>query len=1231
MKNRIPIKLPSYLFFLFLGLALLFQFVELNWLGSNQERQLEHIQQQINLELAQVDNFHARNVLNQSPAKFKFSTQAEQSPYPFFIYSGRKLVYWSTNELALDHSKFIEFNTDKVIVFNSSFYLVVHRSWRQHVVKYIIPLFKNYEIENHYLKKGLNPTIFKEAKVSLQRSFQNNKKLNIYNKEGKFLFGLKFYQEGGIRNFNKYVVVGFYVAAALCFLLFAWLWTDKLKRQSSYGLALAVLVSAFVLVRGISIVFNFPYAIYEFDFFSPHHFASSIIARSLGDFVLNTIFVLLFFIFIFRSFSFYKWLMPLRDQKTWVRWLVLIALLLFSHLALLTVFQTVYVIYTHSQWSLDVSRNFEVSKFTIVSLMVFMAVSFCFFITNQIFLWLFSRLTPTLNRKKVFIFFLSLNLSLISLLFWYEWQLAYVIMASSLLQLLQYLASHLKFKVWIRDKRVFQMFLVSTACAFAAAMAVSMVSMKQIKEEKQDFGTQLVSREDLFGEYLIDEAAKKIKEDPYIKTVMLTPLMSKEKAIQRSKKYFSNNFYEKYDIEFSLYDLKGNCLNKPGAPHYIDTKLSFKDMRYRTSYKDLFYQHESEHGINRYVDFVEIKKGNNHIGYLMIELKLKVIVPYSIYPALLVDEKFSSSLLGGTYSYAVYNDGIAENTFGEFNYTKQFYKLVLKQIGAGNGSFTHKGEQHKIIYFDKQKIAVVSSPPYGFIQFFSNFSFRFLLLVFVIFSYVLIFGFILKYRQVRNNFSTKIQIYLNIAFFVPLVLVTITTLSLIANFYRQEQNKEFITNARRVARNVSQSLESYQNGHLNKEELFQITARLGKANDADINIYQANGELLLTNQSSIFEGGLLSTLINPSAYADLIERSQKISLQNEKIGSLSYRSVYVAVRSFHTNKLLGVLSIPYFDTEEILRKQLITILTSILNVFTIIFILFFLVSFFASRSLTRPLRLLRESFRKTGLEATNHSLQWNSTDEIGLLVEEYNNMLQKIRDSKDELARTQKEIAWREMARQVAHEIKNPLTPMKLTLQHLQFIMSRNPNEENENYQKSMGVLLNQIDTLSDIATSFSNFAKMPTPKYELFNLSKVVEKVCELYSNTENHDFESDIEDNVWVMGDEQLMGRVLTNLILNGLQAVEEGQRPAIKVCLEKRNNNKMLLSVEDNGSGIPENISKKVFIPNFSTKEMGSGIGLAVSKNGVEQAGGNIWFETQLGDGTTFYIELPLAEKV
>jgi nitrogen fixation/metabolism regulation signal transduction histidine kinase len=265
--------------------------------------------------------------------------------------------------------------------------------------------------------------------------------------------------------------------------------------------------------------------------------------------------------------------------------------------------------------------------------------------------------------------------------------------------------------------------------------------------------------------------------------------------------------------------------------------------------------------------------------------------------------------------------------------------------------------------------------------------------------------------------------------------------------------------------------------------------------------------------------------------------------------------------------------------------------------------------------------------REITLGKTNEEIVWNKKDEIGQLVKQYNKMVHQLEESAEALARSEREGAWREMARQVAHEIKNPLTPMKLSIQYLQKAIDSNQPNVKELTAGVATTLIEQIDHLSKIAADFSQFANIGNKKIELVDLHQVIGILVDLYnSNPKVHIQWNKIFGSVVMKADKTHMNRVFTNLLANAVDACQNKPDCDIEIS-EEQKNGEITISVKDNGEGIPAEMHSKIFMPNFTTKTSGTGLGLAMTKSIIEQAKGNIWFETEEGKGTTFFVQLPV----
>ena len=304
---------------------------------------------------------------------------------------------------------------------------------------------------------------------------------------------------------------------------------------------------------------------------------------------------------------------------------------------------------------------------------------------------------------------------------------------------------------------------------------------------------------------------------------------------------------------------------------------------------------------------------------------------------------------------------------------------------------------------------------------------------------------------------------------------------------------------------------------------------------------------------------------------------------------------------------------------------------TLLNVYVLFLILAGAAALLIAQSVTSPLAVISEKLRQVKLDQQNEPLEWKIRDEIGELVQRYNQMIVDLEDNKQALERTERETAWRDMAKQVAHEIKNPLTPMKLSIQLLQKLFTLDPEKARKKLDSTIQSLIEQIDNLAHIASEFSNFAKMPTAYNEEFNLSELVQSVFQLFKEEGQHNESIELtldcqNPSARVFADKNQLMRVLNNLLKNAIQAIPEHTNGSIHLQL-RTDNKKAVISVQDNGTGISEERKKRIFVPYFTTKSSGSGIGLAMCKNIVEQANGSIYFETQEGVGTTFFVEIPL----
>lgn len=311
-----------------------------------------------------------------------------------------------------------------------------------------------------------------------------------------------------------------------------------------------------------------------------------------------------------------------------------------------------------------------------------------------------------------------------------------------------------------------------------------------------------------------------------------------------------------------------------------------------------------------------------------------------------------------------------------------------------------------------------------------------------------------------------------------------------------------------------------------------------------------------------------------------------------------------------------------------MRQEISNFLVAIINLNAFIFLIAGLIALFITNRITNSFSIISDKMKEVNLGKHNDEIIWNRNDEIGELVQEYNKMVGKLGESASALAKSERESAWREMARQVAHEIKNPLTPMKLSIQYLQKAINNNQPNVKELSGTVANTLVEQIDHLSKIAADFSQFANIGTTSVEIFDLHQVLASLKELYTPNQQIAITwNPVQEKIMMQADRTQMNRLFTNLLTNAVETRRENELCKIEID-ERREDDMIVISIKDNGDGIPPETQSRIFIPNFTTKSSGTGLGLAMCKGIVEQARGKIWFETEQAKGTTFYVALPVV---
>jgi two-component system nitrogen regulation sensor histidine kinase NtrY len=477
--------------------------------------------------------------------------------------------------------------------------------------------------------------------------------------------------------------------------------------------------------------------------------------------------------------------------------------------------------------------------------------------------------------------------------------------------------------------------------------------------------------------------------------------------------------------------------------------------------------------------------------------------------------------------------------------------------------------------------------------------------------------------------SLRTKIYLTM---LAMILVSFVATFLVSMYDHYEQND--IYNEQRFFRkeeSIKASMDYFlqqKGGYMKSDSVVahfsDKVCELSDVHDVFIALFDLRGRYLLSSNFIEMDSLAIPEQVNYSILKQLSTGNTRAVIDKDFSSdqyALAYWYFYDA-----SNKPILVTNVVYEKSYDRI-SELKTFLKEISQLYILLFILAALVAYFLSRYITKSLQTITKRIRNIELGKHNEPIIWQGTDEIGALVFEYNRMLGELERSAEKLAQTERESAWREMAQQVAHEIKNPLTPMKLRMQQLVKSWEDGDKTFDSRIKTFSQSMIEQIDALTRIANEFSHFAKMPKPNLAPLDIVKLTASVLELYKEKDGIEitFRSYAITNSILMLDQDQTIRVLNNLITNAIQAIPNEHSGKIDIAIRGTKKG-ILLRVSDNGTGISEEQRHKIFIPSFTTKSTGTGLGLAMVKNIVIQSGGSVFFWSKKDKGASFYLTFP-----
>jgi len=492
------------------------------------------------------------------------------------------------------------------------------------------------------------------------------------------------------------------------------------------------------------------------------------------------------------------------------------------------------------------------------------------------------------------------------------------------------------------------------------------------------------------------------------------------------------------------------------------------------------------------------------------------------------------------------------------------------------------------------------------------------LLIIALFALMIIIGLVglIRQRSIRNmRLSTRIMYIILTCVLAVFIYIFVMSVRYVHTNFEHRQRKELQTRSEYIQA-FMRSLYYWDVAltPMQSEGLSIDLRDLALDMNQDIHVYSLSGELLATSNASLFNSGTLSRRMAPEAFFN----EEHTAVCYEYLASRPYLVSYVP---FHNGSFvtIGYIAVPYYMSEQARNAEVDELLERLLPPYLIVLFLALFFSFWAAKSMTAPISMLAEKMRHFEIGGKNNHIDYPYHDELGELVERYNMLVDQVEEAAEKLANAEREGAWRTMARQIAHEINNPLTPMKLSVQKLQ--LKHGTDQFDAYFDKTARMLISEIDNLAHIAQSFSTFAKQPEV---VTSEVDIAEKLSNVITLQRENDEQIPIryvgaDSGILVRADKEQVSQVFVNIIRNALQASPTDIIVMLNAAYSER---EVQISISDDGTGIPEDIQARIFRPNFTTKSNGNGLGLAISKHIVEGSGGRIEFETS-DKGTTFYI--------
>lgn len=1161
----------------------------------------------------------------------------------FFIFLYKKTdslnfveKFWNTQATRPDTSVILQITENSFVkLSNGWFYTTVkdfYKDDNQYRFVCLVPVKWEYYIENKYLQNHFEGLPFAEKAYDIHTSGTG---LPITDLNGNPIFYLEKATAHRTPDFN-WVVLSLAILGLFALLIFIHRLSHYIGKR--YGLIRGItsLVVSLIILRVVSYILN-PFDFRQLSLFAPVESELNFFSNSLGELFVNSLIFIWIILYIRYHISFRR--LKIQSQKKILKYIYAFLISLFMAGTTFGVGRIIVNLISGHQISFDVLNFFSLNIYSFIGFIVLTCLAAGFFFLNQIMLQLLRSLIPDprwirytlISAAGLLILSFTegsqVNFRIVLLL----WLLLFVFLLDLNALLLQ------AYKL-VSSQFIFWTFF------FSISIAAVILVQNRAKEldARMKFAENLSDKADPSGPVIMNIILTDFRTE-YLSKIFyrfrdpLESLSLKDSLVNES---FSG-YLNKYNTEIYTFDTLGVPLYNLRPVSYNDLSTIIQTQGKETGVPDLYYYDVSYSNFNYISRKIIYDSSGNKQGYIFIVSRPKKFRSETMYPELFSRGNKNSLESSSEYAFAIYNNGRLTTSYNDYPFNTQINEGIFTYNGFKN---IRKQGYEELWYRPKPgKIIIITHQDRFLLESITLFAYLFCSFLLITLGFNL-FGYIISDSETKKQLTPIWQLSIRnqvhgIIILISLfsfIVIGVSTIIFFINRYHNS-NREFLSRTIHVMENelhstldssTARTLNSRSLDQVSRERLSQIITNVSNIHTTDINLYNLDGTLEVSSLYLPYEEGILSDKMDPIAWYHLNKLKESQFFGKQKIGTLEYLSNYIPVRN-EDGRAYAYLNIPYYESQKKLQDEISNFLVAIINLNAFIFLIAGIIALFITNRITKSFSFISDKMKLIKFQEGNEEIEWHRKDEIGELVDEYNKMVRQLELSVQKLAKSEREGAWQEMARQVAHEIKNPLTPMKLNLQYLQMAIEKNSPDVRSISLYVSNIMLEQIEHLSNIANDFSQFANLGNISPQIFNINEVLENVVSLYATNEKVDIKAEYDEALTVNADKTQMNRLFTNLLQNAVQSVPEFRN--IKISIKSRRvDDNAVISIRDNGTGIPQSLQSKIFTPNFTTKSSGTGLGLAMCKGIVERINGTISFETKENEWTEFTVSLPLYKK-